>query len=969
MAIVDLQWLKGTQFFTDANEVLASGTINIYDAGTTSLRTTYSDAAGTVANTLNGSNQIVLASDGRLDESVYIPTGAWKVTVKDSGGTTIFTEDNIEGALDTDALAVTEALPSTPVISKTSNYTILNADQGKVINANPTGGSFVLTLPSASTVGDGWRITIRHVGTAGTVTIAAVTSQTINGATSRALGSQYESLCLVSDGANWHIDGHAEGFSFNAGKVPFLFVESRTLTAPPASPTAGARYIAAGSGTLTGDWSSYSNNDILESNGQGGWIQYTPAEGWHAYDKNANQDVLCTGSAWEGLPSTDEPLEVAIGIAVYQYQQAAGTNGGAATTSSWATYPLNTEVSDDGISGSIATNIVTLPTGDYELSGLAPFVQTGVTRLRWYNITDAAVAIYGTVTSCDTTSGEAVALISGIFSVTDATETFRLEYYAANNAGAAALGAAQGVGVTETYGQVKITSRISQQGTTGDQGPQGPQGFAGFKYQYSTTTTQTDPGAGIIRLNNADLSLVTAAVIDATSNESGNPDISDEIAGWTDGGILKIAKIAAEQNFVTYDVTVVTDNTGYLSLTLVYRDHAGSFSNTDAVSLGFTPKGSTGTTGSTIPVYDYQFNTTTSGDPGSGKVLFDNATLSSATAVSVSDLDRIAVDRSSDVATWDDDGATTNRGYLYGINATTGAAVFTFKMTGTITDNTTYQTMSGTYVSGAAPANNTRIAIMFVPAGPTGTVGGSTGATDNAILRANGTGGSTLQNSPTLMADDGSIVFPEMAAPSTPGAATVVVYPKSDGRLYEKDDAGTERGLSSVGKQTLWIPARAMWARITNGPSAASRELATGGDIMIVGWDFDATTEEGVQFYIAFPDSWNKSTVTFKAYWTNAAGLTTETVSWGLSIGAFTDDDPIDSTDLGTEVRVSDTWLAQNDLHVTAESTAVTVGNTPVNDDLCIGQIVRSVANDNMTGDVTLLGIKIYPTTSAATDG
>lgn len=170
------------------------------------------------------------------------------------------------------------------------------------------------------------------------------------------------------------------------------------------------------------------------------------------------------------------------------------------------------------------------------------------------------------------------------------------------------------------------------------------------------------------------------------------------------------------------------------------------------------------------------------------------------------------------------------------------------------------------------------------------------------------------------------------------------------------------------GKETIWIPAAAMWARTTNGPAAVGRELTTGGDIMVKGWGFDTTTEEGVQFYIAFPKSWDKGTITFQAWWTNVNGLTTETVSWGLSVGAFTDDDPLDSTDLGTEVRVSDTWLAANDLHVTAESAAVTVGNTPIDGDLCIGQVVRSVANDNMTGDAELLGIKIHFTTNAATD-
>lgn len=171
-----------------------------------------------------------------------------------------------------------------------------------------------------------------------------------------------------------------------------------------------------------------------------------------------------------------------------------------------------------------------------------------------------------------------------------------------------------------------------------------------------------------------------------------------------------------------------------------------------------------------------------------------------------------------------------------------------------------------------------------------------------------------------------------------------------------------------VGKQTIAIPAAAMWPRTTNGPSTVNRELTTGGDIQIKGLAFDTTTEEAAQFYIPFPKSWDKGTVTFMAYWTNPSGASTETVSWGLSMGAYTDSDALDSTDLGTEVRVSDTWLAQNDLHQTAESAAVTVGNTPVDDDLVIGQIARSVANDNMTGDAELLGIKIFYNTIETTD-
>jgi hypothetical protein len=193
----------------------------------------------------------------------------------------------------------------------------------------------------------------------------------------------------------------------------------------------------------------------------------------------------------------------------------------------------------------------------------------------------------------------------------------------------------------------------------------------------------------------------------------------------------------------------------------------------------------------------------------------------------------------------------------------------------------------------------------------------------------------------------------------------VVVH---DGSTAGGHPQAKEAEVVKQGLHTIWIPAAAMWPRTTNGPASVNRELTTGGDIQIRAWGFDTTTEEAAQFYVAFPKSWNKSTVTFQAYWTNTAGLTTETVSWGLSLGAYTDSDAIDSTDLGTEVRVSDTWLAQNDIHVSAASGNVTVGNTPIDDDMVIGQIARSVANDNMTGDAELLGIKIFYTVNAATD-
>lgn len=43
------------------------------------------------------------------------------------------------------------------------------------------------------------------------------------------------------------------------------------------------------------------------------------------------------------------------------------------------------------------------------------------------------------------------------------------------------------------------------------------------------------------------------------------------------------------------------------------------------------------------------------------------------------------------------------------------------------------------------------------------------------------------------------LVLPEITAPGTPSAGTVVLYPKSDGKVYAKDDAGTEYDLTGSG--------------------------------------------------------------------------------------------------------------------------------------------------------------------------
>jgi len=89
---------------------------------------------------------------------------------------------------------------SKPYVQKTASYSIVAATDYTV---DCTAKSFTVTLPTA--VGLlGRRFEIINSGT-GTITIAATSSQTINGQSNQQLAAQYTSMTVVSDGANWKI--------------------------------------------------------------------------------------------------------------------------------------------------------------------------------------------------------------------------------------------------------------------------------------------------------------------------------------------------------------------------------------------------------------------------------------------------------------------------------------------------------------------------------------------------------------------------------------------------------------------------------------------------------------------------------------------------------------------------------------------------------------------------------------------
>jgi len=178
----------------------------------------------------------------------------------------------------------------------------------------------------------------------------------------------------------------------------------------------------------------------------------------------------------------------------------------------------------------------------------------------------------------------------------------------------------------------------------------------------------------------------------------------------------------------------------------------------------------------------------------------------------------------------------------------------------------------------------------------------------------------------------------------------------------------TNVGTVVNGKQTIWVPANAMTPTASNGcADIAAVETTSGRPDMYV-LDFDKDSDEHAQFTVAFPKSWNLSTVTYQAFWSGLAATTG--VTWALQGVAMNDNETIDVA-YGTAITVDDdAQSAIEELLVSAESGNVTIAGTPADNDLTYFRIFRDVSagNDDMAGDARLHGVKIFFTTDALND-
>ena len=191
-----------------------------------------------------------------------------------------------------------------------------------------------------------------------------------------------------------------------------------------------------------------------------------------------------------------------------------------------------------------------------------------------------------------------------------------------------------------------------------------------------------------------------------------------------------------------------------------------------------------------------------------------------------------------------------------------------------------------------------------------------------------------------------------------------------DINLNPKGSGVLKSGTAAVkiaGTETIFVPAQAMFGTTTNGAEANAVETtATRPEMKVL--DFDASTIEYAQFSIAMPKSWNEGTLTFQAFWSPS---TTNTGNCLIGLqGVSVANDATSDVTFNAAVDVTDAGTGTvEDVLVSPVSAAVTVKSAAA-DTYTYFQVARNATSgsDTFTGDVRLLGIKIFYTTDAAND-
>lgn len=153
----------------------------------------------------------------------------------------------------------------------------------------------------------------------------------------------------------------------------------------------------------------------------------------------------------------------------------------------------------------------------------------------------------------------------------------------------------------------------------------------GIPYTFSTTTTDSDPGAGMLRLDNATQNAATTIRADLSGNDASVwTDALDTLDDSTSTvkGHIRLVKNGDATKWLLFTVSALASPSGYKNITVanVASSAASPFANGDNLVFEFTrtgDKGDTGATGAGVTPQAVGFTVTAGTTPKTLTVPFD----------------------------------------------------------------------------------------------------------------------------------------------------------------------------------------------------------------------------------------------------------------------------------------------------------------------------------------------------------
>jgi hypothetical protein len=201
-----------------------------------------------------------------------------------------------------------------------------------------------------------------------------------------------------------------------------------------------------------------------------------------------------------------------------------------------------------------------------------------------------------------------------------------------------------------------------------------------------------------------------------------------------------------------------------------------------------------------------------------------------------------------------------------------------------------------------------------------------------------------------------------LVAPGTSGNVLT-----SNGSAWTSDTADAlklamfnSKVISGVIHNQLWVGG--FKPTLTSG-CAASAQIEMGTNKNVYDYlAFDKDTIEYAYANVPMPADYTGGAIYFKPYWLHPATTTNFKVSWGLAGVSISNDDTLDAAQ-GTAIYSNDTGGTASDLYIAPLSAAVTIGGSPVANDLVNFRCLRKAddgTNDTLAVDAYLLGFMIY---------